>query len=295
MSELIFLDGEWLPAAQARVALDGDAMLRGFSIYTTLRTAGPHPVLFTGHVRRLQAQCRTLGWSPPLSAFRLRQLIAEGVSRSGGGEQIVRIMAWVMPDGPHCALFFAPLHARPFVRLWIAPPGSSRPLAELKFGGHAATVFWEQEARRLGADEALLRREDGHVTETSRSNLLWADLDGVICVPDGPALAGVTLEWAVARLRDAGHALAGRELHPARIAAVEAARMTGVAMNSPGGGLHPMSPEILVTSGVKGVVPATLATGDASMPPLGKMGKYLQEQYLELVQFTASGAADAAL
>ena len=56
-----------------------------------------------------------------------------------------------------------------------------------------------------------------------------------------------------------------------------------------------MTPEILVTSGVKGVVPATLAAGDVPVPPLGKMGKYLQEQYRDLVQFTASGGADAAL
>ncbi len=295
MSELIFLDGEWLAAARARVALDGDAMLRGYSIYTTLRTAGPHPVLFAGHVNRLVTQCLALGWPPPPSALRLRQLIAEGVARSGGGEQIVRIMTWVMPDGPHCALLFAPLAARPFVRLWIAPPGSARPLAEIKFGGHAATAFWELAARRQGADEALLRREDGRVTETSRSNILWVDRDGAICIPDGPALAGVTLEWALARLRAAGHTVVCRALQPARIAEVEAARDGGAAMNSPPGGLHSMTPEILVTSGVKGVVPATLAAGDAPMPPLGKMGKYLQEQYLELVQFTAKGAADAAL
>lgn len=295
MSDLIFLDGEWLPAARARVALDGDAMLRGYSLYTTLRTAGPHPVLFAGHVRRLQAQCRELGWPPPPSAPRLRQLIAEGVARSGGGEQIARIMLWQLPDGPHCALLFAPLKARPFVRLWIAPPGSARPLAELKFGGHAPSVHWELAARRQGADEALLRREDGAVTESSRSNLLWVGHDGVICMPDGPALTGVTLDWAVSRLRAAGHEVGCRVLQPAQVATLEAARDAGAAMNSSPGGLHPMTPEILVTSGVKGVVPATLAAGDAPMPPLGKMGKYLQEQYLELVQLTASGAADAAL
>src|SRR5262245_10932112 len=124
MSDLIFIDGEWLPAARARVGLDGDAMQRGFSLYTTLRTAGSHPVLFSGHVRRLRAQCAELGWPPPPSAARLRQLIAEGVARSGGGEQVVRVMLWLMEDGPHCALGFAPLAARPFVRLWPAPPGS---------------------------------------------------------------------------------------------------------------------------------------------------------------------------
>jgi D-alanine transaminase len=294
MSELIFLDGQWLPAAQARVALDGDAMLRGFSLYTTLRTAGLHPVLFAGHVRRLRAQCAELGWPPPPSAARLRQLIAEGVARSGGGEQIVRVMLWQMPDGPHRALFFSPLSARPFVRLWPAPPGSARPLAEIKFGGHAATVYWEIAARRQGADEALLQRESGSVTETSRSNLLWVDLDGAICVTDGAALAGVTLDWALARLRAAGFAPFSRALGPARIAAIESAR-AAAAMNSPPGGLQSLTPEILVTSGVKGVVPATLAAGDAPKPPLGKMGKYLQEQYLELVEFTATGAADAAV
>jgi hypothetical protein len=117
----------------------------------------------------------------------------------------------------------------------------------------------------------------------------------MICVPDGPVLAGVTLEWAISRLRAAGHDVSCRALPPARIAELESARPTGAAMNSPREGLHPMTPEILVASGVKGVVPATLAAGDAPVPPLGKMGKYLQEQYRDLVQFTASGAADAAL
>lgn len=187
---------EWRTAAQPPATEPG--------VYTTTRTAGGRAVLFAPHLARLADNARARSLVPPPAAKTIGGWLA--AAPRGAGEEF-RVRLEVLADG-RFRVIVSPLAVPGAIRLWPAPPGSARADASVKDCGRDALDALEREARANGADEALLRMPDGALTETTRSCLLFVEPSGRVVVPEGPALPGVTLAWALARLRERGREIA---------------------------------------------------------------------------------------
>ena len=243
-------------------------------LYTTLRTAGGKPLLAAAHQARLETSCAALQWPFPPAAADWQQLVSTEAEQSGG-EIRARVSLWLNKNELQGLLECEPLQLPAQIRLWTAPVGSARPKAALKLRDPVLRD-WEAQAANYGAQEAILRRGDGVITETTRSNLLWSDAAGRICYSAGPALPGVMLGWALAELR-----ASGREIIATESSLQELSSAT----------------ELFVTSAVKGPMTAVIVAGDtvSGEPPRipaaapGPVGKYLVQRYARLLARTAAG------
>ena len=89
--------------------------------------------------------------------------------------------------------------------VWVPPFADRREHPGFKGPDLAGLLRLREQARRHGADEALLVTDDGVVTEAATSNVLWWD-GARLCLPDPslPALRGVTEALIVAEARRRG-------------------------------------------------------------------------------------------
>ncbi len=282
--------GEW-HAVSVDVAGGEPELLDGAGsnepvLYTTLRTAGGNPLLAAAHQARLESSCRELRWPTPPAAADWQRLIGTAAKESGGEIRArISLRLWLKENALRGLIDPEPLQLPTPIRLWPAPPGSERTRAHLKLRD-ATLRERESQAEKFGAGEAILRRGDGVVTETTRSNLLWSDADGRIYHPAGPALPGVMLDWTLAELRMAGREIIAREAVLQELASAA---------------------ELFVTSAVKGPMPAVIVFGDRvsgdglsgdgvcgvlqpnSAAAPGPVGKYLAQRYARLLARTAAG------
>ncbi len=96
---------------------------------------------------------------------------------------------------------------------WPLAHGQSARVAPRRKGPDLnRSLAWREEARRHGADEAIILDDDGHVLEGACTSLLWWDADTLFTVPDdAPVLPGVTrallLELAERRSVTVGRAV----------------------------------------------------------------------------------------
>lgn len=206
----VFLNGRFVPEAEAVVSVLDRSFLYGDGLFETIRVHGGRPFAWEEHLDRFVRGADFLKIRLPFLPDALRdfagQLIAlnhlpdailrlslsRGVGRRGysprGADHPVLVMT------VHPAPLHDPLHP-PQWRLITAsfrlPAGEA--LAEYKTCNKLPQILARAEADAAGADEALLLNTDGDVAEAAAGNLFWIDHD-VVCTPPLPtgALAGVT-------------------------------------------------------------------------------------------------------
>jgi branched-subunit amino acid aminotransferase/4-amino-4-deoxychorismate lyase len=98
------------------------------------------------------------------------------------------------------------LQDRPAVMVTVRPPGGmpegpwklqsvpyQRPVAHIKHASDFGQGYYQRLARRNGFDEALLTGPGGVICEGGTTNIGFSD-GSAITWPDGPALAGITMQ-----------------------------------------------------------------------------------------------------
>ena len=199
----VLLDGQLIPAAQAKVSALADGFLFGRGAFETIRAQNGVPQLIVAHRERLAASCAALGLEAPppadeLSA-RVTRLLA-AVRLPAAAVKIVRyreltrtaelITARPLP-------YSAPDYLRGF-RLQTFRQGER----DGRLSGHKTLNYLEnllarQSARAAGFDEALFVTPAGAVLEGSASNIFIVK-DGHAHTP--PLSAGVLPGVARARV-----------------------------------------------------------------------------------------------
>jgi len=190
---IVYLDGEYLAADEARVPLFDGGYLYGDGLFETLRIYRGRPFDLDGHLARLSRQCRELSLSHAPEAYDWAGVIARLLERNGlsGADARCRLTVSrrLRPDDPlplaavdrlpaTVSAFVTPLPAelprwqREGIAVHLMPAGSGRGgLAELKTLNYLPTLLALREAHRRGCVEALLRDAAGHVLEGATSNL----------------------------------------------------------------------------------------------------------------------------
>ncbi len=225
MNATVSIDGVLVPAGEARVSVFDRGFLYGDSVYEVIRTYGLEPFEVVPHLARLAASAERISlrlpWPGERTAREIRRVVDASGSEATGdpgaapwnsGERSVRIVVTrgsgemgldpSLATEPTVVILALPLQGPPLsayrqgVPAWPfgGPGGPGRggdPAA--KTGEHLFHVLAVREARRHGAQEALLVDRYGCVTEGASSNV-FAVRGGVLETPplEAGLLAGVT-------------------------------------------------------------------------------------------------------
>ena len=187
------------PAAPALHA-DDEGVLRGRSVFETLRVYGGTPFKLDAHLERLGASAKRLRLPEP--PYRELTDTALAALRAGGQSDVTLRLLWTAGrEGGGAPLGLALVSTLPPDLEGLRARGlklavvrwSAGALAGAKSTSYAENIFAQHEAAEAGADDALLVASDDTILEAPTSNV-WFREGTRLLTPslELPVLAGVT-------------------------------------------------------------------------------------------------------
>lgn len=230
MDQLVYLNGEVVPYAEARLPIEDRGFLFGDGIYEVIRIYAGRPFAFDRHFERLRRSAEEIRLT--LDVDGLRAAALDLIARQGLEEATLYLQA---TRGVALRNHAFPSAASPSVVMLVRPAAAPSP-ALLEQGVRCITVpddRWarcsiksinllsnvlaKQQAVEAGCYEAIYLR-DGFMTEGSSSNT-WAVFDGVLWTApkSNYILGGITRDILLDQARAAGipvreEPVAGRRL-----------------------------------------------------------------------------------
>ena len=207
---VVFLNGHFLPEAEAVVPVNDRGFLLGDGFFETIRVAQGRPFRLAQHLERLVRGADFLKIKLPFTAKEIQKIAGELIGKNELAEAILRVTltrgcgargySTKGADQPTLALTLHPLPPQngdePL--LWSLVTSAYRipaidALASFKTTSKILNVLARAEAEQKGADEALLLNANGEVAETAGGNLFWVYQDKICTVPTGRGvLPGIT-------------------------------------------------------------------------------------------------------
>jgi branched-chain amino acid aminotransferase len=264
---LVFLNGRFVPEAQAVVPVNDRGFMYGDGLFETMRVCGGRPFRLAQHLERLARGADFLKIKCPFTLRELTNFAEQLIVKNQMPEAVLRV---TLTRGPGERGYTPQIDTQPTVVMTLhpAPPmdvgnplrwrlitssyriPAADPLSSFKTMNKLVHVMARLEAVERGADEALLVNTNGEVAEAASGNLFWVD-EGKICtVPTGRgALPGITraVVLEICRTRS--------------IPTDQCVIKPGVLRNAEG---------IFITQSALGIVPVTMLNGEpvASSPLL---------------------------
>ena len=208
MGVLVFLNGQFLPEAQAVVPVNDRGFLLGDGLFETMRVARGRPFRFGQHLERMTRGAEFLKIKLPFTAQELERFAGQLIGQNKMPDAILRLTLTRGPGGRGYApagkskpTVVITLHPVPPVvnpAGWNLVTSSFRipvgdPLASFKTTSKILHIMARAEAVERGADEALLLNTKGEAAETASGNLFWVRDDTICTVPAKcGALPGIT-------------------------------------------------------------------------------------------------------
>ncbi len=205
-----WMNGAIVPPERACVSVLDHGLLYGDGVFEGIRFYHRRPFLLEAHLARLRDSARAIALSLPLSDAELARAVAETIAAHPGRDGYLRLVVTrgagalgLDPDGCEPTVFIVAADlatgwkgARKGAKVVIsslrkAAPDTLDP--RIKSLNYLPHILARIEARRAGADEALLLNARGHLAEGAADNLFIVK-GGELRTPpvtDG-ALAGVT-------------------------------------------------------------------------------------------------------
>jgi branched-chain amino acid aminotransferase len=213
MTEPVYwLNGQLVSPAQAVVPLNDHGLLYGDGVFEGIRFYNGKPFRLTPHLERLELSARALLLTIPYRRAEIAAAVAEVIEAFVASEGYIRLVVTrgagsLGLDPSRCErpnLFLiadqvalAP-ETRQRVGLELVTASTRRPGPtvldpRIKSLNYLNNILAKLEARRGGADEALLLNERGYVTEGTAENIFIARRGRLLTPPvsDG-ALDGIT-------------------------------------------------------------------------------------------------------
>lgn len=188
MSRIVYVNGQYLPEAEAKVSIFDRGFLMADGVYEVTSVLGGKLIDFDGHAVRLARSLRELEMENPISKEDLLQVHRELVSRNGVEEGMVYLQITRGAPEDRDFVFPDPETTAPTVVLFTQnKPGlANNPTAEkgikvisiddIRWGRRdIKTVqllypsMGKMMAKKAGADDAWMV-QDGHVTEGTSNN-----------------------------------------------------------------------------------------------------------------------------
>jgi aminodeoxychorismate lyase len=203
-----FLNGQFVPEAQAVIPVNDRGFLYGDGLFETVRVVNSRPFRLAQHLERMMRGADFLKIKSPFTPKELQQFAEQLIDQNQMSEAILRI---TLTRGPGERGYTPKAGGRPTVVMtlhaapswenpvqWSLITSSFRvlaadPLSSFKTLSKLTHVMARAEAAEKGADEALLINTNGEVAETASGNVFWVYNDKICTTPTGRGvLPGIT-------------------------------------------------------------------------------------------------------
>ncbi len=209
MSEIVYLNGKFLPIEEAHIPVLDRGFIFGDGVYEVIPVYSRHPFRLAEHLVRLQNSLDSIKLANPLSDAEWTRLTLELVARNAGDDQSIYLQ---VTRGVAKRDHAFPKGVKPTIFM-MSNPLSTPPAAQVENGVAAVTApdfrwlkcdvksisllgncLLRQLAAEAGAVETILFR-DGTLTEASASNVFVVK-NGVLLAPpkDNLVLPGITYD-----------------------------------------------------------------------------------------------------
>ena len=205
---IVFLNGQFVPEAQAVVPVNDRGFLYGDGLFETLRVRGGRPFRMAQHLERMTRGADFLKIKCPFTPKELVNFAEQLIEKNRMPEAVLRV---TLTRGPGERGYTPQIDSRPTVVMtlhampeagapiqWRLITSSHRipagdPLSSFKTANKLVHVIARMEAVEKDADEALLVNTNGEVVETASGNLFWIGGGKICTVPTScGALPGIT-------------------------------------------------------------------------------------------------------
>ena len=200
---LYYLNGAFVPAAQASLPVDDIGLVRGYGVFDVLRTYGASPFEMRAHLERLQRSAAQIDLPLPWSLAELEQIVRETLARNDARDVTVRIIVtggssantMAPGDTPTLLVILAPVRpsAEQLYRegATLISVDLARFMPTVKSLNYITAIMAQKRARQQGAVEALFRTPAGELSECTTSNLFVFRGDELVTPAEG-VLDGIT-------------------------------------------------------------------------------------------------------
>ncbi len=221
---IIYLNGEYVPAEEARVSVFDRGFLYGDGIYESLRVYGGRVFKLEEHLVRLERSAQLIRMDLPLSREAFAEAIDTCLKVNDLSDALVRIgvsRGEASEPGLDPALVAGPptvvIAPRPFepypeamyeagIRAAVVsvrrnPTEALNPA--IKSTNFLNNILAKMEALGAGADEAIMLNTDGHIAEGTTTNIFWV-AGQTLCTPplEAGVLDGVTRSVTITLAED---------------------------------------------------------------------------------------------
>jgi D-alanine transaminase len=239
---IAFLNGQFMPLAQAKVSVEDRGFQFGDGIYELIRTYEGRIFHMEDHLRRLEQSARELGLPMVYSKTRWKEILASAFSRSDYSSakiyiQITRGVAprdHSFPKKTRATVLVTVRKMLPLSAKLLEKGGTVVTVPDLRWGrcdvksiNLLPNILARQKARSSGAFEALFVR-DGLVLEGAGSNVFAMIQGRLVTPPKGPAiLAGITRDLVCELARKSGESVTEKGIALVDLLAAEEVFLTG--------------------------------------------------------------------
>jgi branched-chain amino acid aminotransferase len=200
---LWYSSGQWIHPNEATLSMNDVAVLRGYSVFESLRTYDRRPFHLEEHLNRLYRSAEIIELDVSYSRNDIAAVVQEVIERNSYKHATIRILVTggesedgILPTGkPVLAVLITALGERDMERFAkgykVITTHLQRTSPEAKTTSYVAAVRALKEAARRNAADALFVNEQGHVLEGTRSNF-FVFRGNTLVTPHNGVLMGVT-------------------------------------------------------------------------------------------------------
>lgn len=226
---LIWMDGQLVPAAEAKVSVLTHALHYGTSIFEGVRAYatpdGPAVFRLTEHSERLLESAKIIGMKATLTVEEINHAVVETVKASGLESCYIRPLMWygadtlgimpvknrvhfmvaVMPWGAYLGDDAVSKGATLATSSWRRSTGDILPTKAKAGGNYINSVLAHQEAAENGFDEALLLDTNGFIAEGSGENVFLINDNVIYPIAHSVNLRGITRDSVIQIAKNLGY------------------------------------------------------------------------------------------
>lgn len=207
MPDVAFINGAFVPLAEAKVSIEDRGFQFGDGVYEVIRTYNGRPFALETHLARLDRSAKALDLTQPYSSVEWTAYVLEAIRRAAYPEAKIYIQvtrgvaprdhAYSAEATPTVVMTVREFH--PLARSIQAAGVEAMTVEDIRWGrcdiksvNLLANVLARQQVKQAQVFEAILVRA-GLVTEGAISNVMVVQGGAVVTAPEGPRiLSGVT-------------------------------------------------------------------------------------------------------
>lgn len=208
MTNIHYIDGDFVDDGQATLPATDLAVLRGYGIFDYLRTYNGKPFHLEEHLTRLERSARMIGLRLPHTMDRINAIILDTLARNNHAESSIRIVVTggssednITPAGKSRLLVFVTPFTQPPAEWYtngvkVITERSERYLPEAKTLNYIPAIVALQKAHAQDAIDAIYVDRDGRALEGTTTNL-FAFFGDTLVTPGDGILLGITRQAVI--------------------------------------------------------------------------------------------------